>query len=52
MFLSQIDKRLQHVKIQEPSSDAQSVVQTATPPWAESYEISASSEGTDSIYHP
>lgn len=44
VFLSQIDKKLQNLRIQEPSSDAQSVVQAATPPWAESYEISASAE--------
>ncbi|EKM53226.1 uncharacterized protein PHACADRAFT_210920 [Phanerochaete carnosa HHB-10118-sp] len=44
IFLSQVDKKLQHLKIQEPSSDVQSVIQVVTPPWAESYEISASAE--------
>ena len=49
VFLSQVDKKLQHLRIQEPTSDAQSMIQPATPPWAESYEISASSEGTRKI---
>ena len=44
-ILSQIDRRLHNVKIQEPSVDTQSVMQSATPPWAESYEISSSGEG-------
>lgn len=46
-----MDKRLQHIKIQEPVSDAQSVIQTATPPWAESYEISSTHEGESIRYH-
>lgn len=49
-FLSKVDKRLEHSKIQEPSSDAQSIIQAATPPWAESYDMSSSHDGSLVLY--
>lgn len=50
VFLSKVDKRLENVKIQEPISDAQSVIQAATPPWAESYDMSSTHEGKYSLH--
>ena len=52
VFLSKVDKRLENAKIQEPIPDTQSIIQSATPPWAESYDMSSSQEGMYSIILP
>lgn len=45
-FLLKVDKTSPRTRVQEPSSEAQSMIQTDTPPWSDNYDITAAdSEG-------